>query len=171
MSRILKSVLDRLGPAKFGECLVATELAKLGWNCSIGPLVYAKNSHEARCFSDQVDIMAYHSAIRRGWQVEVKTINKDFSSPEDFPSGWPLVCSESIFQRKWGARDDLPRYVAFFLVSSTTANIVVIPGGTWVQRDFRWYDHTRGEPYQVVRTKKEYLRGIQAWSEEVTRGR
>lgn len=157
---IYKSVQARLGPAKAAEVYVAHQLTELGFHCSIGPL-----ERHSQNYTDQVDIMAYLTELRRGYKVEVKGISKVFTCAEDFPSKDPLVCSESIFARRWPTATHIPEYVHYALCSVPTGAIVMVPGGSLVERNFRWYDHFRKEAYGVVRTKKENLRDLKAWKE------
>ncbi len=89
--------------------------------------------------------------------VEVKSVNLNFTSPDDYPHRGILVCSEASWRNKW--QDSTVTNRDFLMVSRVNGSIVWLPKGAPVGRT-EVTDKTRGETYWCITTHKNELRTL-----------
>jgi len=89
--------------------------------------------------------------------VEVKSVNLQFTEPNDYPHLGVLVCSDKSFSNKWPNTDLTGR--DFLLVSRKSGGIIWLPKGTETGVT-QVEDKTRGETYLCRTTHKDQLRSF-----------
>lgn len=98
-------------------------------------------------------------------QVEVKSVNLEFTSVRNYPRPDVMVCSQNSFLRKWPGRGTVGR--DFLFVSRITGNVVWLPKDSPISVGHVTHDRTRNEVYKTVHARRSDLRDLVDFIEEV----
>ncbi len=91
-------------------------------------------------------------------EVEVKSVNLEFTGVKDYPRHSVMVCSQNSFLRKWPGGSTIGR--DFLFVSRITGNVVWLPKNSRISVGHETFDGSRNELYKTVHGRKEDLRNL-----------
>jgi hypothetical protein len=97
--------------------------------------------------------------------VEIKSHDRSFTSPHDYPYPKKIICSQTSYNRKWHGKTHLQR--DFLYVSQHTGAIIWLPCGSPVEFDVEMYDQKRGERFKAVQTDSSNMRDLDSFVESV----
>lgn len=161
-----KSFMERANEAAFWEAWVGAILSRAGLYTVHHPFTLADGAEKLSEYANtwDLDVSAGNPCNLEDaceLPVEVKSMNKTFTCPEDYPYDDLLVCSQASFQRKWPGMDHTCR--DFLFVSRYSGAVLWLPAGAPVTLNHEQWDHDRGEVYRVVKADKSQLRDISAF--------
>jgi hypothetical protein len=174
LKRFSQSFLNRADEAAFWEAYVGAVLARAGLYVVHNPMKLGE-FHDPAC-STQSDLGVYQAhpdsvefELEAGTQIEVKSRNIRFTSPEDYKCDDVRVCSESWFRKNWGSYEKFAR--DFFLVSQQTGAIVWVPAGTHAVFGKEIRDNERNESFKIVQCHKSDLRTVEEFVKSLEHGK
>lgn len=158
--RISESFKARADSAAFYEAWVGAILARQGLTTTHYPFTLAdETGRTLHSYAASHDLDVYDEEVLQTAEVEVKSVNLPFTTPDDYPFSGVLVCSQKSFLSKWEGESHIGSH--FLMVSRTTGAILWLPQGSKVELGVDVLDKSRNELYKAVRAEKEQLRSLE----------
>ena len=161
---INSSFRKRADSACFYEAWVGAVLARAGLCTTHMPFTVAKTEDEVSSYAGTWDLVVYEPGKIRMTQVEVKSTNRSFDTPGNYPHDPVLVCSKSSFLNKWPGSSVTGR--DFLFVSRETGAILWLPKRSPVE-PYWTYDKSRDHKYETMASKRSNLRDLMAFIDMV----